>query len=341
MEYPVQVQAAPAGDVTYSVTGVGSVEAFEQVQVTSRVPGAVEKVRFKEGDAVGAGQVLVEIEPERYRLAVEAAKANLKKTQAARDDAQANLSRRERDPNLFPAEEVQTFGTRASVAAADAAQAEATLQQAQLNLRDAYVRAPIAGVMETRSVQTGQYVTAGSTLATMVRREPLLVRLEVPEKDAASLKPGLPARVEVTGEERDYSAVLTHVAGAANEGSRMVSVTGRIDDPGRGALRPGAFAQVTIPVGQASGAPVIPQTAVRPSEKGFLAYVVENGVAHERVLLLGLRTATGDVEVRSGLKVGESVVVRGAEALRDGVKVRIDAGSAGGAGAAASGSGAP
>jgi RND family efflux transporter MFP subunit len=327
IEYPVQVESAAAGDVTYSVTGVGSVEAFEQVQVTSRVPGAVEAVRFKEGDAVGAGQVLVEIEPERYRLAVEAAKANLQKAQAARDDAQSNLSRRERDPNLFPAEEVQTFGTRASVAAADAAQAEATLQQAQLNLRDAYVRAPIAGIMETRSVQTGQYVTAGSTLATMVRREPLLVRLEVPEKDAASLKPGLPASVEVNGEERTYSAVLTHVAGAANEGSRMVSVTGRIDDPGRGALRPGAFAQVTIPVGEASGAPVIPQTAVRPSEKGFLAYVIEDGVAHERVLTLGLRTAAGDVEVRSGLKVGEPVVVRGAEALRDGVKVRIDAGA--------------
>src|SRR6187397_323920 len=171
LEYPVQVQPAPAGNVTYSVTGVGSVEAFEQVQVVSRVPGAVDTVRFKEGDAVGAGQVLVEIDPERYRLAVEAAKAALQKAQAARDDAQSALSRRERDPNLFPAEEVQTFSTRASVAAADAAQAQAALQQAQLNLHDAYVRAPIAGIMETRSVQTGQYVTAGSTLATMVRRE--------------------------------------------------------------------------------------------------------------------------------------------------------------------------
>jgi len=178
-------------------------------------------------------------------------------------------------------------------------------------------------------VQTGQWVAAGSTLATMVRREPLLVRLEIPEKDAASLKPGLLATVRVNGEEHAYSAVLTHVAGTANEGSRMVPVTGRIDDPGRGALRPGAFAQVTIPVGEASGAPVIPQTAVRPSEKGFLAYVVEGGVAHERVLTLGLRTAAGDVEVRSGLKVGESVVVRGAEALRDGVKVRIDTGGGG------------
>jgi multidrug efflux pump subunit AcrA (membrane-fusion protein) len=76
---------------------------------------------------------------------------------------------------------------------------------------------------------------------------------------------------------------------------------------------------------------VIPQTAVRPSEKGFLAYVVEDGIAHERVLTLGMRTASGDVEVKSGLKVGESVVVRGAEALRDGVKVKIESPAAPGA----------
>jgi multidrug efflux system membrane fusion protein len=77
-------------------------------------------------------------------------------------------------------------------------------------------------------------------------------------------------------------------------------------------------------VGTARRAPVIPQTAVRPSERGFLAYVVEDGTARERVLQLGLRTAGGDVEVRSGLAAGERVVVRGAEALRDGVKVRVE-----------------
>jgi multidrug efflux system membrane fusion protein len=324
LEYPVQVEPAPAGNVTYSVSGVGSVEAFEKVQVTARVPGAVEAVRFKEGDVVRAGAVLVEVEPERYRLHVAAARAAVQKAQAALAEAEAGLARREREPGLFPAEEVASFATRAQVTRAEASQAQAALQQAELNLKDAYVRAPLQGIVETRSVQTGQYVQAGSTLASMVRREPLLVRLEVPERDAASLRPGLPAVLSVAGEDRTYSAVLTHVAGAADESSRMVSVTGRIDDPGRGALRPGAFAQVTIPVGEAGAAPVIPQTAVRPSEKGFLAYVVEGDVAHERVLTLGLRTPQGDVEVKSGLAVGESVVVRGAEALRDGVKVKVE-----------------
>jgi multidrug efflux pump subunit AcrA (membrane-fusion protein) len=103
----------------------------------------------------------------------------------------------------------------------------------------------------------------------------------------------------------------------------MVAITAQVDDPRRAELRPGSFAQVTVPVGSSGQSAVIPQTAVRPSERGFLAYVVEGGVARERELSLGLRTADGRVEVRSGVKPGEQLVVRGGEALRDGAKVKV------------------
>ena len=65
-------------------------------------------------------------------------------------------------------------------------------------------------------------------------------------------------------------------------------------------------------------APVIPQTAIRPSDRGFIAFVVEKDAAVERILQLGMRTADGQVEVLAGLKLGEKLVIRGAEALRDG-----------------------
>ncbi|HLN93195.1 MAG TPA: efflux RND transporter periplasmic adaptor subunit, partial [Thermoanaerobaculia bacterium] len=122
---------------------------------------------------------------------------------------------------------------------------------------------------------------------------------------------------------RQYTATLTHVAASAESTSRMVAITAQVDDPSRGELRPGSFAQVTVPVSSSAEAAVIPQTAVRPSERGFLAYVVDGGVARERELSLGLRTADGRVEVRSGVKPGEQLVVRGGEALRDGAKVKV------------------
>ena len=103
----------------------------------------------------------------------------------------------------------------------------------------------------------------------------------------------------------------------------MVDITANVLNSNRPELRPGAFARVTVPIGSNRQSPVIPQTAIRPSEKGFLAYTVDNGVATQRVLTLGMRTADGQVEVKDGLRAGEMLVVRGAEALRDGAKVKV------------------
>ncbi len=343
MKFPVQVEPVQFRDVEYAVDAVGSIEAFEKVQITARVQGVVEKVSFAEGAQVKKGQVLAEIEPVRFRLQVDAAKAALDRAEAERDEAQAAFARRESvqkaNPGLIPGEELETFRTRARTAEAEAQARKVALEQAQLNLRDAYVRAPEAGVIETRSVQTGQYVQAGTVLATLVRREPLLARFRVPQGEAARLSTGMTARVRSRDSREPYTARLSHVSQAADEKSRMVEVTAEITDERRGELRPGAFAEVTVPVA-AKNAPVIPQTAIRPSERGFLAFVVEGEVAKERVVELGMRTPDGRVEVRSGLKTGETLVVRGGEALRDGAPIRIAPGPGSGAGSAAdSGSG--
>jgi len=326
-EFPVEVATVETRSVEYTVSAVGSVEAFERVEVTSRVPGAIERVHFAEGNVVGPGTLLVEIEPERYRLAVRSSRATVEKAQAAAAEALAGLARREavnaKNPALVKEEDLDAWRTRVATAKAEVGEARSALDLAELNLREAFVRAPAAGVIQTRNVQTGQYVAPGATLATLVRREPLLLRFQVPEPDAARIRPGMRARFSVRESSRAYSAELTHVAASADSASRMVAITARVDDPQRGELRPGSFAQVTVPVGSAAESPVIPQTAVRPSERGFLGFVVEGNVARERELTLGLSTSDGRVEVRSGVRPGEKLVVRGAEALRDGAAVRV------------------
>jgi multidrug efflux system membrane fusion protein len=327
LEFPVEVEAVSPRRVEYAVRAVGSIEAFEQVQVTARIAGAVDKLDFAEGDRVKAGQVLVEIEPRRFQIAVESAQAAVARTKAELAETQAALQRRqeanEKSPGLVKAEEIESM--RARVAAQDAARAaaESQLHLAELNLRDAFVRAPIAGQIESRDVRTGQYVQPGTPVATLLRRDPLLVRFQVPELDAASLLREQKVRFSVRDEGQPLNAVITHVAQAADATSRMVMVTARVDDPRAGELRPGAFAQVTVPIDAHDDAPVVVETAIRPSEKGFVAFVVTEGVAHERVLTLGLRTLDGKVEVKQGLEVGDLLVVRGAEALTDGAKVKL------------------
>lgn len=331
-KFPVEVVSVQSQPVQYAVSGVGSVEAFETVNVTSRVSGVVDRVLFREGQLVRNGQPLVEVETDRYRLAVAASQGAVQKSEAELREAQAGLARRqsvvESNPGLIRGEEVETWRTRVSTAQADLAQARANLQQAQLNLRDAFVRAPMGGVIQTRTVQTGQFVNPGTVVATLVDRDPLLVRFQVPETDAARIRPGMPVQFAVSEDPNSYTGKLTYLSAGANETTRMLDATAEVTDPRRDALRPGAFARVTIPIPGTSVNPVIPQAAIRPSERGFLAFIVNNGTAEERLLGLGLRTQDGRVEVVSGLQAGDQLVVRGAEALRNGAEVRIVDGSA-------------
>jgi multidrug efflux system membrane fusion protein len=327
LEFPVEVQPVESRRVEYTVTAVGSLDAFERVAVTARVAGAIERVLFTEGQLVQKGQALVEIEPERYRLAVEAAQATMEKALAGKAEAEAGYARRQaasaKNPGLIRGEEIETWRTKVQSTAAEVAQAQSALSTAKLNLRDAFVRAPVAGIIQTRTVETGQYVPVGTVMATLVRRDPLLLRFQVPEQDAMPLRSGMVVRFNVADDQAQHEARITHVAAAANQASRMVDVTSNVINPNHPELRPGAFARVTVPIGSTREAPVIPQTAIRPSEKGFLAYTVVGGVAQQRVLTLGMRTADGQVEVRNGLAAGETLVIRGAEALRDGVKVKV------------------
>jgi multidrug efflux system membrane fusion protein len=325
--FPVEVASVRLQSLVYSVAAVGSIEAFEKVQVTARVSGVVDRVLFSEGNFAKVDQVLVEIETERYRLAVEAAQAAHEKAEAALADAEAGLKRREaaikQTPGLIPGEEVETWRTKVQLARSDVGQAKAALNQANLNLHDAYVRAPFSGIIQTRTVQTGMYVQTGMVLATLVRRDPLLLRFKVPERDAAQMHPGLTANFKVRDNERDFNSKIVHVAASADEVTRMVEITAEINDSNDGALRPGAFAEIIVPVSSSRSVPVIPQTAVRPSERGFIAFIVENDIAQERILTLGMRTAEGQVEVLSGLSVGEMLVIRGGEALRNGAPVKV------------------
>jgi len=327
--FPVDVVQVPVRSLVYTVTAVGSVEAFEKVQVTARVSGAVDRVRFAEGEYANASQVLVEIETERYRLAVESAQAAYEKAQASKADAEAGLKRREtvvaQNPGLIPGEEVETWRTKVLTAASEVAQTLSALNQAKLNLSDAFVKAPISGIIQTRTVQTGQYIQTGTVLATLVRRDPLLLRFRVPERDAARIKPGQKALFRVREDSREFSAKVVHVAESADDTSRLVDITANIDDPSDKSLRPGSFAEISVPVASPGQAAVIPVGAVRPSERGFIAYVVESDKAVERILTLGMRSADGQVEVLSGLKGGETLVIRGNEALSSGVSVRIGA----------------
>jgi multidrug efflux system membrane fusion protein len=329
LEYAVQVAPLQKRHVQYAVTAPGSIDAFQQVQITARVAGAVDRVAFVEGQNVKAGEVLATIESDRYQVAVDQSNAALAKASATQKSQEAELTRRQNasstNPGLITKEEIEQHETSVATAKADVAAANQNVRVALLNLRDSYVKAPIEGVVQTRTVQTGQFLQPGAVLATILQRDPLLLRFSVSEQDAPRLKAGMPATLQLRESPREFDATITLVAGAADMQTRLVAVTAQIDPTEHQYwLRPGAFCEVRVPVGDARDAIVVPTMSVQPTEKGNVVYVVDaKNIAHSRVVELGMHTPDGNVEVTRGVEEGEQVVVRGIEPLSDGAPVKV------------------
>jgi multidrug efflux system membrane fusion protein len=320
---PVAVQ-----DVVYEIKAIGSLEPEELVQITAEVQGAVVDVRFNEGDRVGTDTVLARIDPDRYRLEAERAEAAYRKALADEQRARADLERREalaRD-QLVAAEELNRSRGETERLAAESAATKAARDIANQNVARASVRPSRAGVINTRAVQTGQFVQPGNVLATLVDIGRLRLRFKVGDAESlrARKQQTVKFRVASLG-SREYDATVYHVSDVADPATRQVEVMAWVRNPGE--LKPGFFTEVTLASETRKGALVVPEGAIQASDKGFVAYVVAGQKAHLRPVAIGLRTGTGVVEILSGVKAGEVVVTEGSDRLADGVAVQVARGA--------------
>ena len=322
---PLMVRVAPVlvQEVVYQIKALGSLEAEEIVQVTAEVEGVVSGVRFHEGDRVSPATVLARIDPDRYRVEHERAQAALAQATAELGRAQADLKRREElaKAELVAAEEMTRSRGENERLAAAVEVARAALGIARQNLRKAEVRAPQAGVINTRSVETGQYVKMGEVLAKLVDTSRLRLRFKVSDGESLRVRQSGEVKFRVTAlGPQDFPARVYHVGEVADPATRQVEVLAWVKNPGP--LKPGFFAEVAVAGEARKDALVVPEGAVQASEQGFVTYVVDKGKARLRPIEIGLRTGTGTVEILSGVKPQETVVIEGSDRLADGLDVQ-------------------
>ncbi len=322
---PLSVRVAPvlSQEVVYRIKALGSLEAEEMIQVTAEVEGAVTEVRFHEGDRVTPQTVLLRIDPERFRLEAQQAEASYNQSLAELARAEADLTRREElnQSQLVAAEELNRSRGETSRLRAAAEASRANRDIAAQNLRKSEVRPPHPGVINTKTVETGQFVKTGNVLATLVDTRRLRLRFKISEGESLRAHEGdtVTFRVAPLG-PKDFPARIYHVGEVADPQTRQVEVLAWVQNPGE--LKPGFFAEVILAGESKKEALVVPEGAVQASELGFVTYVVEKGKARVRSIEIGLRTGTGVVEILSGVKGGETVVVEGSDRLADGVDVQ-------------------
>ena len=320
----LRVRVAPVvvQDVVHQIKSLGSLEARDLVQVTAQVEGVASDVRFREGDRVSAASVLLRIDPDRHRVEAERSRALRDQAAAELGRAQADLARREAlaKSQLLSTEELtRSRGENARLEAAVEV-AKAAYELALQDMRRSEVRPPITGVINTRTVDTGQFVRTGDVLATIVDVSRLRLRFKVSEGE--SLRAREDGRVSFGVAPlgpREFGARIYHVGRIADPTTRQVEVLAWVDPENE--LKPGFFAEVTLAGEKKQGALVVPESAIQASERGFVTYVVEKDTARVRPVGLGLRTGTGVVEILSGLEAGEVVVSEGSDRLADGMLV--------------------
>ena len=305
---PVDVDTARAQSVVDAVRATGRIEAVNAVDLRPDADGRVTQLFFVEGQNVGRGQALVKIDDALLR-------AQAARSAADRDLARQQLARvkRLRDQNASSPADLER-------AEAQARSADAALSLLQLQIDRTTVRAPFSGVVGQRFVSVGDYVNNGTRLLTLQTVDPQRAVIEVPERYAVQLRQGQELKFTVAAQPgRTFNARVAFIDPVVNGTNRTILVKANAENRDR-LLKPGMFIEARLATTTRANAVVVPEDAIQPLRSANIVWAVVGGKASRREVQLGARSE-GVVEILSGVKPGEVVVVGGLERMQEGMPV--------------------
>jgi RND family efflux transporter MFP subunit len=186
------------------------------------------------------------------------------------------------------------------------AQRRSELALAKQQLADTIVYSPLDGVVQEKKASAGEYLAAGAPVVSVVRIDPLRLRVDVPERESHSVRMGQSVRVTVEGDPESYLGYIKRLSPTISEQNRVLSVEADVRNNGR--LRPGAFVKAEIVTNQTNTAITVPLSALVTFAGIDKVIIVENGKAMEKTVAVG-RRGPDWLEIKAGLNVGQSVVI--------------------------------
>lgn len=295
---------------------VGEVVAAQGTALSLQTSGVIQHVAFRSGEAVRAGQLLLRIDAGSLPGELREAQANAALARETYDRAQKVYAIRGMSTAALDKAKYEALASAARVAALNESIADTTL------------RAPFSGLLGLRTVYRGEFLRAGSPVVELINPHRLYVDFFVPQSAALQVRVGTDLTLSVSnGDAHRYPARILALNTQIDRSSRALAVRARILGVPR-FVRPGMFVLVQLPTAAAHQRLVIPRIAVAYHSYGDFVYVLQRDksgrwIAHERIIHTG-RVQGGDVVVRSGLKVGETIVTAGQVKLHDGDAVRIN-----------------
>lgn len=314
----VAVEIVKPAPLVETIASTGTLRADEGVELQAETNGRIVAITFTEGAHVHKGDLLVKLND--ADLVATRARAVYRKELALLKERRFSQLLKQ---GVARQEEYDTALNDLHVQEAEIALTDAQIAKTE-------VRAPFDGVVGLRYVSEGAYVTAATRVATLQRLDRLKVDFSVPEKYVTRVRVGSPIQLTVAGADRRFDGAIYAIDPRIDAATRTVLI--RAACPNKEAkLFPGAFASVSLTLGEVDNAVLVPAIAVVPGLNAKTVYVIEDGTAQQRTVVTGTRLEDR-VQILAGLEPGDVVVTSGVLQLSPGQKVRtIGAGqSAGG-----------
>lgn len=309
----------------------GSLRAVNQAAVKAKVAGDVREVLVREGESVQAGQVLVRMDTSEYQSRVGQAQGAMLATRGqldiagkARDNNQALLAKGFISQNAF-----DNAASQFDIAQANVASASSMLDVARKALNDTIIRAPIAGIVSSRTVQPGEKVPVDFRLLDVVDLQRMELEASVPTTEIVNVTIGQEVQVRVEGLTTPLAGKVVRINPATQVGSRSILAYVQVDNP-QGLLRSGMFGEAQLTLAKKTGVLTAPQSAIQMDAGKPFVYAIENNVLLQKSVTLGIKGhdgATNAVEILTGLDNGAQIIKSNMGNLRPGTLVKLAKGN--------------
>jgi membrane fusion protein, multidrug efflux system len=304
----------------------GEVRARVESRLGFRVAGKITRRQAELGQRVKAGQVLAQIDPQDFRLAADAARAQVAAAQTNRDLAAADYRRYAalKDQNFISGAELERRDSALKAAQAQLEQAQAQLAAQGNQAAYANLVADVSGVVTAVEAEPGQVVQAGTAVVRIAQDGPRDAVFSVPEDKVAAVAVGSPVRVRAWAANTEIAGTVREVGASADPVTRTYAV--KVALPADAALPLGATVYVTPRALSAAGTPVIklPTSALRQDGQASAVWVLDPASMTVRSQTVLIATADGnEAVIASGLQPGMRVVSAGVHVLSPGQKVTI------------------
>jgi membrane fusion protein, multidrug efflux system len=318
----VEVLPVTTGVVTEVAEAVGTTRAFESIVLNSKVSGIVESISFQEGAKVAQGEELLKLDSAERRADVESSRAAIQQEEARRAELRTRLERAVALRRSGAGTEALVDDLTAQIRTADSAVQAAIAREraAQARMNDMIIRAPFTGRVGIRQVSVGSFLENRTTITTLDDISKIRLDFQVPETLVGRLEVDAP--ITASGPAfgaRRFSGQVRVVDTRVDPVTRSVRLTAVIENPDEN-LKPGMFLNVNLKVAVRGEAMLIPEEAIVGEGPLQIAFVVKDNRIERRLLTIGQRQ-DGKVEVSRGLAVGEQLVVRGVQRVRQGLVV--------------------